>query len=101
MAVAGFLNVPKIKGTHTAMKSGMLAAEAVFEVLASASPKQSRKAMEKNRASWLWAELYKVRNIRPSFAKGLWLGMSYAALDTYLLRGKAPGHSITMPITQT
>jgi len=88
---AGFLNVPKIKGTHTAMKSGMLAAEAVFDVLASASPAaEPASYAEKIEASWLWAELYKVRNIRPAFAKGLWLGMGYAALDTYLLRGKAP-----------
>ena len=88
---AGFLNVPKIKGTHTAMKSGMLAAEAVFEVLASASPAvEPASYAEKVEASWLWTELYKVRNIRPAFAKGLWLGMGYAALDTYLLRGKAP-----------
>ena len=88
---AGFLNVPKIKGTHTAMKSGMLAAEAVFEVLASASPAAEPESYgEKIEASWLWTELYKVRNIRPAFAKGLWLGMGYAALDTYLLRGKAP-----------
>ena len=88
---AGFLNVPKIKGTHTAMKSGMLAAEAVFEALALASPAaEPASYAEKIEASWLWAELYKVRNIRPAFAKGLWLGMGYAALDTYLLRGKAP-----------
>ncbi|MGB0817072.1 MAG: electron transfer flavoprotein-ubiquinone oxidoreductase [Candidatus Puniceispirillaceae bacterium] len=88
---AGFLNVPKIKGTHTAMKSGMLAAEAVFEVLTSANPAaEPASYAEKIEASWLWAELYKVRNIRPAFAKGLWLGMGYAALDTYLLRGKAP-----------
>ncbi len=88
---AGFLNVPKIKGTHTAMKSGMLAAEAVFEVLASANPAaEPASYAEKIEVSWLWAELYKVRNIRPAFAKGLWLGMGYAALDTYLLRGKAP-----------
>ena len=88
---AGFLNVPKIKGTHTAMKSGMLAAEAVFDMLASATPAaEPKNYAEKIESSWLWAELYKVRNIRPAFAKGLWLGMGYAALDTYLFRGKAP-----------
>ena len=88
---AGFLNVPKIKGTHTAMKSGMLAAEAVFDMLASATPAaEPINYAEKIEFSWLWAELYKVRNIRPAFAKGLWLGMGYAALDTYLFRGKAP-----------
>ena len=89
---AGFLNVPKIKGTHTAMKSGMLAAEAVFDLLAdeAATSTEPTSYAEKIESSWLWAELYKVRNIRPAFAKGLWLGMGYAALDTYLLRGKAP-----------
>jgi len=89
---AGFLNVPKIKGTHTAMKSGMLAAEAVFDLLhdEQISTTEPVSYAEKIEASWLWAELYKVRNIRPAFAKGLWAGMGYAALDTYLLRGKAP-----------
>ena len=89
---AGFLNVPKIKGTHTSMKSGMLAAEAVFDtVTGSETPSQEPTAYaEKIENSWLWEELYKVRNIRPGFNKGLWLGMAYAGLDTYLLRGKAP-----------
>ena len=88
---AGFLNVPKIKGTHTAMKSGMLAAEAIFE--ATKTGDQSSEAStypEKMQNSWLWDELYKVRNIRPGFSHGLWLGMAYAGLDTYILRGKAP-----------
>ncbi|MDA7561043.1 electron transfer flavoprotein-ubiquinone oxidoreductase [Alphaproteobacteria bacterium] len=88
---AGFLNVPKIKGTHTAMKSGMLAAEAIFESLetlqAGDEPASYAGRLED---SWLWAELYKVRNIRPGFAKGLWLGLAHAALDTYLFFGKAP-----------
>ena len=89
---AGFLNVPKIKGTHTAMKSGMLAAEAVFDLLndEAATGTEPLKYADKIEASWLWSELYKVRNIRPAFAKGLWMGMGYAALDTYLLRGRAP-----------
>tara|TARA_B100001093_G_scaffold86585_1_gene78404 strand:- start:10498 stop:12132 length:1635 start_codon:yes stop_codon:yes gene_type:complete len=88
---AGFLNVPKIKGTHTAMKSGMLAAEAIFESLetlqAGDEPASYATRLE---GSWLWAELYKVRNIRPGFAKGLWLGLAHAAIDTYLFFGKAP-----------
>ena len=88
---AGFLNVPKIKGTHTAMKSGMLAAEAVFDLMAGdATGKEPTSYGEKIESSWLWFELYKVRNIRPAFTKGLWAGMSYAALDTYIFRGKAP-----------
>ncbi len=89
---AGFLNVPKIKGTHTSMKSGMLAAEAVFEIVTgeNAASQEPASYGEKIEQSWLWDELYRVRNIRPGFNKGLWLGMAYAGLDTYLLRGKAP-----------
>ena len=88
---AGFLNVPKIKGTHTAMKSGMLAAEAIFDQLMSDMPSgEAASYGRKIESSWLWNELYRVRNIRPAFTKGLWAGMSYAAIDTYLLRGRAP-----------
>ena len=88
---AGFLNVPKIKGTHTAMKSGMLAAEAIFDQLMSDMPAGEASSYGgKIESSWLWNELYRVRNIRPAFTKGLWAGMSYAAIDTYLLRGRAP-----------
>jgi electron-transferring-flavoprotein dehydrogenase len=42
------------------------------------------------KASWLWQELYLARNIRPAFHWGLWAGLAYAAIDTYLLRGRAP-----------
>ena len=45
---------------------------------------------ERLKRSWLWQELYQVRNIRPSFHKGLWGGIAYSALDTFVLRGKAP-----------
>ena len=86
---AGFLNVPKIKGTHTAMKSGMLAAEAVFETIL--HERSEAKSYEKKlQNSWLWKELYKVRNIRPSFSKGLYAGMIYSAIDTFIFRGNAP-----------
>jgi electron-transferring-flavoprotein dehydrogenase len=84
---AGFLNVPKIKGTHTAMKSGMVAAEAVFARLGGNAGVRVRAAIEQ---SWIWDELYRVRNIRPSFRLGLWGGLAYSAIDTYLLRGRAP-----------
>ena len=88
---AGFLNVPKIKGTHTAMKSGMVAAEAIFESLDAMAPGHEPASYgAKLQDSWLWTELYKVRNIRPGFSKGLWFGMANAALDTYILRGRAP-----------
>ena len=88
---AGFMNVPKIKGTHTAMKSGMLAAETLAEALAGAHPVEPTGYEARIKESWVWEELSAVRNIRPAFAKlGLWGGLVYAGLDTYLLRGKAP-----------
>ncbi|MBY0354112.1 MAG: electron transfer flavoprotein-ubiquinone oxidoreductase [Rickettsiales bacterium] len=88
---AGFLNVAKIKGTHTAMKSGMLAADALMQ----ARQNQQTSAVLTNyepsiKASWVGQELQQVRNIRPAFRAGLWAGLAYAALDTYVLRGKAP-----------
>jgi len=88
---AGFLNVPKIKGTHTAMKSGMLAAEAAFAELLSDTPQAelSRYPAAVDR-SWIRSELYRARNIRPAFRFGLWPGIAYSAVDTYLLRGRAP-----------
>jgi electron-transferring-flavoprotein dehydrogenase len=83
---AGFLNVPKIKGSHTAMKSGMVAAETIFARLNGADARL-KPALEK---SWIWDELHSVRNVRPSFRFGLWGGLAYSALDTYVLRGGAP-----------
>ncbi|MBO1078757.1 electron transfer flavoprotein-ubiquinone oxidoreductase [Roseomonas haemaphysalidis] len=90
---AGFLNVPKIKGTHTAMKTGMLAAEAAAAALAQgeAAPAVLDGYPAALRDSWVWSELQAVRNIRPGFAKwGLYGGMLNAAAETYLFRGKAP-----------
>mgnify|MGYP001253768652 FL=1 len=87
---AGFLNVPKIKGSHTAMKSGMVAAESIYT---SINAKQSKRTLDYSHRlsnSWLWTELKQVRNIRPSFRWGFWLGMIYSAIDTYVLRGRAP-----------
>jgi len=89
---AGFLNAPKIKGSHTAMKSGMTAAEAVFELL-KAENEPGKEAVDyphRLKNTWLWDELYRVRNIKPSFHWGLWPAMAYSALDTLVLRGKAP-----------
>ncbi len=88
---AGFVNVPKIKGTHTAMKSGMLAAEAVAAALAGDRPAAPASYETMLKSSWVWEELSAVRNVRPAFAKlGLWGGLAYSAFDTYVLRGKAP-----------
>ncbi|MFQ5983998.1 MAG: electron transfer flavoprotein-ubiquinone oxidoreductase [Alphaproteobacteria bacterium] len=87
---AGFINVPKIKGTHTAMKSGMLAAEAVFAALADGGMREVAAYADALERSWVHDELYRVRNIRPGFRFGLWSGLTYAALDTYLFHGRAP-----------
>ena len=89
---AGFVNVPKIKGSHTAMKTGMVAAEAVFAKLKSGEAAGATISAypEMLRQSWVWDELHRVRNIRPSFHSGLLVGLAYSAIDTYLLRGKAP-----------
>ncbi len=90
---AGFLNVPKIKGTHTAMKSAILAADAVFALLQANPEAQGLEASAYSasfKQSWLHEELHQVRNIRPSFRWGLWPAMIYSAIDTFLFRGKAP-----------
>ncbi len=80
---AGLLNVPKIKGTHQALKSGMLAAQHLAESLSSDGFDQ------RLRASDIVAELKTVRNIRPGFNKGLWRGMATAAIET-ATAGKLP-----------
>jgi electron-transferring-flavoprotein dehydrogenase len=80
---AGLLNVPKIKGTHQAMKSGMLAAEHIGE------KKSSEGFDARLRDSEIVAELKKVRNIRPGFQKGLWRGMVTAGIET-ATAGKLP-----------
>ncbi len=87
---AGFLNNAKIKGIHTAMKSGMTAAEAVYDALAEEKIKEVTSYPEKVRNTWIWDELYRVRNIRPSFRWGLWGGLAYSAIDTFVFQGKAP-----------
>lgn len=95
---AGFLNVPKIKGTHTAMKSGMLAAEAAADALAAAEQAGGRGALDLSAyerslaASWVHEELHRERNVRPSFSLGAGLvgGLIGSALTTYITRGREP-----------
>ncbi|CAG8709305.1 11501_t:CDS:2, partial [Scutellospora calospora] len=92
---AGFMNVPKIKGTHTSMKSGMLAAEAVYNAVTSSTFTEpvTLTAYEKLiEDSWVYDELYKVRNIRPSFNNpfGLWGCLIYSGLDMMFLKGRVP-----------
>jgi electron-transferring-flavoprotein dehydrogenase len=84
---AGFLDVPKIKGIHNAMKSGMIAAESIHAEL---SNNECTAYSDNIKKTWIWKELHQARNIRPAMNWGLWPGLIYAAIDTYLFRGKAP-----------
>jgi len=73
---AGLLNVPKIKGTHQALRSGMLAAEHYVQT------GQAQGWDAKLRGSVVMEELRRVRNIKPGFKKGLWAGLANAGLET-------------------
>ena len=88
---AGTMNISKIKGTHTAMKSGMTAAEAIIDHFLTESA-ETEVAAYANRLkhTWLWEELHKARNLRPAFQWGLLAGVALSGLDAYLWRGKAP-----------
>lgn len=85
---AGFLNVPKIKGNHTAMKSGMVAAESIISSLGEYGL-ECMSYPENLKKSWIWPELKAVRNIRPGFHKGLIFGLLNAAFETITM-GKMP-----------
>ena len=88
---AGTINMPKIKGTHTAMKSGMLAAEAAFAALSEGGAARELTAYtDAFDASWVKEELMSARNVRPAFKWGLLLGTLYTGIDQVLLRGRAP-----------
>ncbi len=88
---AGFLNASRIKGSHAAMKSGMLAAEAAFAALAAGrSHDELAGYPEMFRASWLHEELHRARNFKPWMSKGLALGTLMVGVDQIVLRGRAP-----------
>jgi electron-transferring-flavoprotein dehydrogenase len=88
---AGFLNASRIKGSHAAIKSGMLAAEAAVEALQAGRAHDELSAYPAAfRSSWLYEELYKARNFKPWMSKGLRLGSLMVGVDQLLLRGRAP-----------
>lgn len=88
---AGFLNAARIKGSHCAIKSGMLAAESCFEALAAERQHDELTAYpEAFKKSWLFEELHKARNFKPWMSKGLKLGAVMFGVDQLLLGGKAP-----------
>jgi electron-transferring-flavoprotein dehydrogenase len=85
---AGTLNMPKIKGSHTAMKSGIIAAETINEFLESNTPLSSYEI--KFNSSWIYKELYSARNVKPSFNWGLIPAILFTGIDQILFRGKLP-----------
>ena len=89
---AGTLNFPKIKGTHTAMKSGMIAAETIYESLENNNIGSDLIIYEDNlQKSWLQKELYKARNFGPLLHKfGNLVGPILAAIDQFIFRGNLP-----------
>jgi electron-transferring-flavoprotein dehydrogenase len=88
---AGFLNAARIKGSHAAIKSGMLAAEAAVAALKAGRTNDELSAYpEAFRSSWLYDELHKARNFKPWMAKGLYLGTMMFGIDQVLFRGRAP-----------
>ena len=87
---AGMLNVAKIKGSHNAMRSGIIAADALLIALKNSKPKYVHGYHAKLTNSKVGHELYLTRNIRPAFHYGFWAGLTYAAFDSFILRGKAP-----------
>ena len=87
---AGTLNFPRIKGTHTAMKSGMIAAETIFNSIQS-SKVDLEEYEERFTSSWINSELYKARNWNPFLHKfGPYLGVLLAGIDQFIFRGKLP-----------
>ncbi len=100
--LAGFVNVAKVKGSHTSMKTGMLAAEAVAEALAGARPDELTAYPEALRESWVWEELSSVRNLRPAFRSGAcgadWLIPQ--SIRTCFAGGRRGRSIISMPITR-
>jgi electron-transferring-flavoprotein dehydrogenase len=88
---AGFLNASRIKGSHAAIKSAMLAADAAHDALEAGRASDELSAYpEAFRSSWLYDELHRARNFKPWMSKGLYTGTLMVGVDQVLFRGKAP-----------
>jgi len=88
---AGFLNAPRIKGSHAAIKSGMLAADAAIKALAVGRMSDELADYPLSfEASWLHEELHKARNFKPWMSKGLYTGTLMVGIDQVIFGGKAP-----------
>ena len=83
---AGFVNLPRIKGSHNAIKSGMLAAEAAFEALVAGKTGGDELIAYpvKVKASWIWKDLDKVRNVKPALSWGTVVGTIYGGFDMWM-----------------
>jgi electron-transferring-flavoprotein dehydrogenase len=88
---AGFLNASRIKGSHAAIKTGMLAAQAAFEAVGAGRSGDTLDAYPAAfKDSWLHDELHRARNFKPMMAKGLWMGTLLVGIDQVVFKGKAP-----------
>ncbi len=85
---AGTLNMPKIKGSHTAMKSGIIAGETIVDHLINSIPLSDYE--KRFNKSWLYKELYNARNVKPSFNWGLIPAIIFTGIDQIIFRGKLP-----------
>jgi len=88
---AGMLNASRIKGSHAAIKSGSLAAQAIFDALAAGRQRDVLQAYPRAfRDSWLWRELHRARNFKQWMSKGLYLGSAMVGLEQKVLKGHIP-----------
>ena len=109
---AGFVNVPRIKGSHNAIKSGMLAADAAFEALVAGKTGGDELSdyPAKLKTSWIWKDLDKVRNVKPALRWGSVLGTLYGGFDMWMhdlgirlpwtLRHKKADHETLRPAAE-
>jgi len=110
---AGFVNLPRIKGSHNAMKTGMLGAEAAFAALqANRAHDELSSYPEAFRKSWVYQDLYKVRNVKPGLGWGMWAGMVHGGIHMWLndlglgalvpwtLRHDKPDHEALKPAAE-
>ena len=110
---AGFVNLPRIKGSHNAMKTGMLGAEAAFSALAKDRSHDELAAYPAAvRRSWVYEDLYKVRNVKPGLKWGMWLGTAHGGVHMWLndlglgaavpwtLRHDKPDHETLAPAAE-
>ncbi|PTB17418.1 electron transfer flavoprotein-ubiquinone oxidoreductase [Trinickia symbiotica] len=106
---AGFLNASRIKGSHAAIKTGMLAADASFDAVQAGHQSDELNAYpDAFKQSWLYTELYRARNFKQWMAKGLYLGTLMVGLEQKVMGGKVPwtlhhkhaDHEMLMPASQ-